>query len=46
MVYLTQEELETQNDIELSHEEDDSYSEQECPKCFGSGCHYCLMLEW
>lgn len=42
-------------ELDLLHDEDDDfdYSEEEteyecdrCPRCSGSGCNYCLMVDW
>lgn len=32
-------------DFDFSEEENEDESDQ-CHRCFGGGCNYCLMLEW
>lgn len=29
-----------------SSEEENKREYDQCPRCSGSGCNYCLMLEW
>lgn len=37
-----------EDDTDLDHDEDDTdlKREDECPRCTGSGCNYCLMCEY
>lgn len=39
---------ERNDDTDLDHDEDDTNSGQEdnCPRCSGGGCNYCLMCEY
>ena len=36
-----------ENDTESCQDEEDTELCQDCcPRCKGTGCNYCLMLEW